>query len=138
MLILGGRRALQGHSRPPFSSCLASAYIMKLLGQPSPVWRLVSRLWNLYVKISLCYPKEDFVGRFSFSTLAYCHTRQPSWLKIKTTREARLLVLLHKKRSSMGLSCSQAQTNTQTFLSGKGVVAGSIPVRFVPLFNKEE
>jgi len=34
------------------------------MGQPDSVWRLTSYLRNLYVKISLGFPKADFVGRF--------------------------------------------------------------------------
>jgi len=138
MLIFGGRRAIHGHFWPPFSSCLASASfygerdmniysftltpaqgryslttLMKLLGQPSSVWRLVRHLWNLYVKYSLDYPKADFVGRFSISTMTHCHTGQPLWLKLRTNAGSATPSIAFLLESSMSLSCSQAQTKTK-------------------------
>ena len=113
MLNRGGCWASLGRSRPSFSSPRRPPFITKLLGQPSPVWRLVSRLWNLCVKYSLCYPKPDFVGRLSFSTLAYCHTRQPLWLKLRTNAGSATPNIILRLKNSMGLSCSQAKTKTK-------------------------
>ena len=107
---------------------------MNSLGQPSSVWRLMSRLWLLCVKCSLCYPKPDFVGRLSVSTMAHCHARNKRLAKLNNRGSATPNIAL-QKRSDMGLSPTSMmeQRIDQTNLSGKGVAAGSIPAG-LPLF----
>lgn len=135
-MILGGCWVSFARSSAPFSSSWHLPPIMKLLGQPSSVWRLMSRLWNLRVKISLCYLKPDFVGRLSVSKLSHCHARNMKRLAKMNNRGSATPNIASQNRSGMGLSPTtmMEQRIDQTNLSGKGVVAGSIPAG-LPHFN---